>query len=126
MTAPAAATESGRAKRLANLRPYPKGVSGITVKSRRYLEIRASIIAGLDGEPSGIDAIAVEQITQQLVRAERAKDHDEAARCSRTAQMWLKGLQRRAKREPPEETMAQYLARKYGPKNEGDPGEADQ
>jgi hypothetical protein len=110
MTAPAAAAESGRAKRLANLRPYPKGVSGITVKSKRYLELRANIISGLDGEPSGIDAIAVDQIVQQLVRAERAKDHDHAARCSRTAQMWLKGLQaRRAKREPPGPTLADIL-----------------
>jgi hypothetical protein len=117
-TASAAALESGRAKRLANLRPYRKGVNGLTVKSKRYLEIRASVDSGLDSEPTGLDAVVVDQVTQLLLRAERAKDSDIAARCSRQAQQWLKQLQaRRAKREPREETMSEYLARKY-PKDE--------
>jgi hypothetical protein len=93
------------AKRIANLRPhrYPKGTSGITVKSKRYLEIRANVVASLGAEPCGIDAVAVDQIVQLLLRAERTKDHDDAARCSRTAHQWLKDVQaRRVKRsEPP-------------------------
>jgi Fe-S cluster assembly ATPase SufC len=106
----AATAATVRAQRLANLRAYPKGVSGGSIKSRRYLEIRASIIASLDGEPSGIDVIAVDQIAQQLVRAERSKDHAESARCSRTAKQWLQGLQaRHAKRAPDQRPLANYL-----------------
>jgi hypothetical protein len=116
MTVPAAAIESGRAKRLANLRPYKPGQSGREVKSKRYLALHARIVGDLGvgdlGELSGIDQIAVEQIVQQLLRAEQCKDHAESARCSRTAQQWLKDLQaRRAKREPQDErVLAEILA----------------
>ena len=111
-----AASEKAAARRLANLRPYKPGQSGSEVKSKRYLELHAGIVGdlGVDlSELSGIDRIAVEQIVQQLLRAERAKDHAEAARCSRTAQQWLKDLQaRRAKREPmPQESFADIAAR---------------
>jgi hypothetical protein len=101
-----------RAKqRLANLRPFKPGQSGREVKSKRYLALHARIVGDL-GELSGIDQIAVEQIVQQLLRAEQCKDHAESARCSRTAQQWLKGLQaRRTKREPQDErVLAEILA----------------
>jgi hypothetical protein len=122
MTAAVSTTASEKAaaaaaKRLANLRPYKPGQSGSEVKSKRYLELHASIVGDLGvrnvSELSGIDRIAVEQIVQQLRRAERAKDHAEAARCSRTAQQWLKDLQgRRAKREPSGPPLREYLAKK--------------
>lgn len=110
-----ASSEKAAAKRLANLRPYKSGQSGSEVKSKRYLELHAAIVGGLGGpdlgELSGIDRIAVDQIVQQLLRAERAKDHAEAARCSRTAQQWLKDLQaRRAKPEPRSSTLREDLA----------------
>lgn len=110
----AATSENARARRLANLRPYPKGVSGSDVKSKRYLELYASIVGDLGisdlDQLSGIERIAVEQIVQLLRRAERAKDHTEAARCSRTAQQWLRDLrEQRAKREPKRRPLAAYL-----------------
>jgi hypothetical protein len=101
-------------------RPFPKGVSGNPSGSKqpkRYLEILGCVLADLGvgglGELSGLDRLAVEQVVQQLRRAERAKDHAEAARCSRTAQQWLKDLQgRRAKREPSGPSLREYLAKK--------------
>lgn len=91
--------------------------TGSTMKSKRHREILACVLGDLGvgdlGKLSGIDRIAVEQIVQQLRRAERAKDHAEAARCSRTAQAWLKDVQaRRVKREfaRDEPVLAEYLA----------------
>ncbi len=102
---PAAASVKAAAKRLANLRPFKPGQSGSEVKSRRYLELQANVLADVGvrdlSELSGIDRIAVEQITQQLLRAERCKDNAESARCSRTAREWWRQLQdRRAKAVP--------------------------
>ena len=78
------ASERGAAKRLANLRPFKPGQSGSEVKSKRYLQHLARFISDLGvrdlGELPGIDQIAVEQIVQQLLRAERCKDHAESAR----------------------------------------------
>jgi hypothetical protein len=112
-TAAAAAIESGRARRLANLRPFKPGKSGRGTKSKRCLALQASIVGDLGfhdlGELSGIDRIAVEQIVQLLVRSEKAKDHDEAARCSRQAQVWLRDLQRRCQ-PAPKPGLAEYLA----------------
>jgi hypothetical protein len=88
-----------------------------SIVSKRHLEILACVLGDLGvgdlRELSGIDRLAVEQVVQQLRRAERAKDHAEAARCSRTAQQWLKDLQgRRAKREPSGPSLHEYLAKK--------------
>jgi hypothetical protein len=78
-------------------RPFPKGVSGNpsgSHQSKRYIELRASIVGDL-GELSGLDQIAVDQIVRALIRAEKAKDHAEAARCSRNARDWLRDLRER-------------------------------
>ena len=84
-------------------RPFQKGVSGNpsgSKQSKRYIELRASIVGDL-GELSGLDQVAVDQIVRALIRAERAKDHAEAARCSRNARDWLHDLRdRRAIQEP--------------------------
>jgi hypothetical protein len=99
------ASEKTAAKRLANLRPFKPGQCGSEVKSRRYLELQANVLADVGvrdlGELSGIDRIAVEQISQQLLRAERCKDHAESARCSRTAREWWRQLQDRRARAVP-------------------------
>jgi hypothetical protein len=78
-------------------RPFPKGVSGNpsgSHQSKRYTELRASIVGDL-GELSGLEAIAVDQIVRALIRAEKAKDHALAARCSRNARDWLRDLRAR-------------------------------
>src|SRR6516165_11264823 len=94
--APVATVEKAAAKRLANLRPFKPGQSGSEVKSKRYLQHLARFISDLGvrdlGELPGIDQIAVEQIVQHLLRAERCKDHAESARCSRNAREWTRQL----------------------------------
>ena len=103
-TAPETANEIARAKRLANLLPFKPGQQGRRVKPKRYFEHQANVLASVGvsdlNELVGIDRIAVEQATQQLLRAERSKDNAESARCSRTARDWWRQLQdRRAKEE---------------------------
>jgi hypothetical protein len=94
--APVATAEKAAAKRLVNLRPFKPGRSGSEVKSKRYLQHLARFISDLGvrdlGELPGIDQIAVEQIVQQLLRAERCKNHAESARCSRNAREWTRQL----------------------------------
>jgi len=95
-------------------RPFPKGVSGNPKGShghqtKRYLELRASIVGDL-GELSGLEAIAVDQIVCALIRAEKAKDHAEAARCSRNARDWLAQIaERRATQAPLPPTLEDML-----------------
>ena len=88
--------EKAAEKRLANLRPFKPGQCGAEVKSKRYLLHLQRFISDLGvsdlGELPGIDQIAVEQIVQQLLRAERCKDHAESARCSRNAREWTRQL----------------------------------
>lgn len=84
-------------------RPFPKGVSGNpsgSKQSKRYVELRASIVGDL-GELSGLDQIAVDQIVRALLRSEKAKDHAEAARCSRNARDWLRYLRERRNAQEP-------------------------
>ena len=91
-----APSENTLVKRLANLRPFKPGQSGGEVKSKRYLQHLALFVGDLGArdlsELPGIDQIAVEQIVQQLLRAERCKDHAESARCSRNAREWTRQL----------------------------------
>jgi hypothetical protein len=91
-----ARVEKAAVKRLANLRPFKPGQSGSEVKSKRYLQHLQRFIGDLGvrdlDELPGIDQIAVEQIVQQLLRAERCKDHAESARCSRNAREWTRQL----------------------------------
>jgi hypothetical protein len=116
--APVATAEKAAAKRLANLRPFKPGQSGSNVKSKRYLQHIARFISDLGvrdlGELPGIDQIAVEQIVQQLLRAERCKDHAESARCSRNAREWTRQLldRRGGKGAPVGSDLDAYLAHK--------------
>ena len=116
--APVATAEKAAAKRLANLRPFKPGQSGSNVKSKRYLQHIARFISDLGvrdlGELPGIDQIAVEQIIQQLLRAERCKDHAESARCSRNAREWTRQLldRRAGKAAPVGSDLDAYLAHK--------------
>jgi hypothetical protein len=127
--APVAASEKAAAKRLANLRPFKPGQSGSAVKSKRYLQHLQRFIGdhlqrfigdlGVRdlGELPGIDQIAVEQIIQQLLRAERCKDHAESARCSRNAREWTRQLldRRAGKATPVGSDLDAYLAHKGAP-----------
>ena len=116
--APVATAEKAAVKRLANLRPFKLVQSGSEVKSKRYLQHLARFISDLGvrdlGELPGIDQIAVEQIVQQLLRAERCKDHAESARCSRNAREWTRQLldRRAGKATPVGSDLDAYLARK--------------
>ena len=116
--APVAASEKAAAKRLANLRPFKPGQSGSAVKSKRYLQHLQRFISDLGvhglSELPGIDQIAVEQIVQQLLRAERCKDHAESVRCSRSAlERTRQLLDRRAgKAAPVGSDLDAYLAHK--------------
>ena len=116
--APVATAEKAAVKRLANLRPFKPGQSGSEVKSKRYLQHLARFISDLGvrdlGELPGIDQIAVEQIVQQLLRAERCKDHAESARCSRNAREWTRQLldRRAGKAAPTGSDLDAYLAHK--------------
>lgn len=104
MPAAASATTSATtsAKRVPG-RPWRPGQSGNPggrqSNGKRYQELRASIVGDL-GELSGLDQIAVDQIVRALIRAEKAKDHAEAARCSRNARDWLRDLRERRNAEP--------------------------
>jgi hypothetical protein len=118
-TASVAASEKGTARRLANLRPFKPGQSGSEVKSKRYLQHLARVVGDLGAtdlsELPGIDQIAVEQIVQQLLRAERSKNDAESARCSRNAREWWCQLQKRRIRQddsasPLDRYMAEYEA----------------
>ena len=88
------------------------------MKSKRYLQHLARFISDLGvrdlGELPGIDQIAVEQIVQQLLRAERCKDHAESARCSRNAREWTRQLldRRAGNAAPVGSDLDAYLARK--------------
>ena len=117
--APVAAPENAATKRrLANLRPFKPGQCGAEVKSKRYLLHLQRFIGDLGvrdlGELPGIDQIAVEQIVQQLLRAERCKDHAESARCSRNAREWTRQLLDRhaGKAAPVGSDLDAYLAHK--------------
>jgi hypothetical protein len=116
--APVATAEKAAAKRLANLRPFKPGQSGSEVKSKRYLQHLTRFISDLGvrdlSDLPGIDQIAVEQIVQQLLRADRCKDHAESARCSRNAREWTRQLlDRRAGKAAPLGTdLDAYLAHK--------------
>ena len=117
--APVAAPENAATKRrLANLRPFKPGQCGAEVKSKRYLLHLQRFIDDLGvrdlGELPGIDQIAVEQIVQQLLRAERCKDHAESARCSRNAREWTRQLldRRAGKAAPVGSDLDAYLAHK--------------
>jgi hypothetical protein len=107
-------------RRLANLLPFKPGQSGSEVKSKRYLQHLQRFISDLGvrdlGELPGIDQIAVEQIVQQLLRAERCKDHAESARCSRNAREWTRQLldRRAGKAVPVGSDLDAYLAHKGG------------
>jgi hypothetical protein len=79
------------------------------VKSKRYVALLAGIVSEF-GELTPAESVVVDQAIRLLIRAERAADHALAARCSRTAQSWLRDLrERRAVQAPLPQTVEEML-----------------
>jgi hypothetical protein len=91
---------NGQTRRRGPGRPWPKGTSGNPAgkshhsKSKRYVELHAGIVSEF-GKLTPAEMVVIDHVTRQLIRSERTKDAALAARCSRTAQSWLKDLRER-------------------------------
>jgi hypothetical protein len=94
-------------------RPGVSGNPSGSIKSKRYLELHAEIVADLGGESvlTGIDRVIIGQAVTLLIRAEKVPDTNIAVRAANTATRLLASLRNtRRRREPTGPTLPEYLA----------------
>jgi hypothetical protein len=85
-------------------RPGVSGNPSGSIKSKRYLQLHAEIVADLGGDNAltGIDRVIIGQAVTLLIRAEKVPDTNIAVRAANTATRLLASL-RNTKRRPRDE-----------------------
>lgn len=83
-----------------------------SIKSKRYLALRADIVGDLGGEDalSGFERVIVDQVVCLVIRSQRVKNADDAVRCANSASRLLATLRSKRDQREPATSLRERLA----------------